>query len=394
MAPRKLISLALLVCILALGSWLAVRHAFGGRALESAPVDSTDITPSQQRELERLATLGYIDGRGPAPESSGVLVYDASRASAGPTLFTFAKGPEAVLIGMNGAILHSWSRPGSDYWARVHVFPNGDLIAITCDPYRLVRINADSELLWTLELQAHHDFHMQSDGSLWVLVRVPVKRESIHDGSWLLDDALVHVDANGRELERVSILGAFERTSEYRSWVEESRLPDGPDIFHTNSVEIVDGGERALVSIRAFDAIAMLDLRTGTVEWLRTGEWRMQHEAQLVDGRLLLFDNSGLGQQSRVLEIDPDTADVVWSYTAPGFYTRGAGAQQRLPNGNTLITESEGGRIIEVTTAGDIVWEYVNPRTVPDRPEAILGIMRAEMLPEGFPLGCAAEAQL
>ncbi len=383
---RRLSIKALVVAVLTLGVVLAVRHISDDRPFVPPDVDDASITISQQRELERLATLGYIDGRGPAPESSGVLVYDVSRTEGGPTLFTFAKSPEAVLVGMDGAVLHSWSRPGSDYWARVHVFPNGDVIAITCDPYRLIKINADSELLWTLELQAHHDFHMQDDGSLWVLIRVPVTREGIHGGSWLLDDALVHVDAGGRELERVSILEAFERTPEHLSWIEESQLPDGPDIFHTNSVEITGGGDRALVSIRALGALVMLDLRRGTIEWLRTGEWRMQHEAQLVDGRLLLFDNSGLGEQSRVLEIDLETGDVVWSFTAPGFYTRGAGAQQRLSGGNTLITESERGRIIEVTPDGDSVWEYINPRTVPDRPETILGIMRAERLPSGFPL--------
>ncbi len=36
-------------------------------------------------------------------------------------------------------------------------------------------------------------------------------------------------------------------------------------------------------------------------------------------------------------------------------------AQERLPNGNTLITESDGGRLLEVTPAGEIVWEYLNP---------------------------------
>ena len=77
---------------------------------------------------------------------------------------------------------------------------------------------------------------------------------------------------------------------------------------------------------------------------------------------------------------------VVWSYRAPGFFTRGAGAQQRLRGGNTLITESERGRIIEVSQAGETVWEYVNPRTIPGRPQMILGIMRASRLADGFPL--------
>ena len=36
---------------------------------------------------------------------------------------------------------------------------------------------------------------------------------------------------------------------------------------------------------------------------------------------------------------------------------------QRLPNGNTLITEGVKGNLFEVTSAGEIVWRYVNPVT-------------------------------
>jgi hypothetical protein len=38
---------------------------------------------------------------------------------------------------------------------------------------------------------------------------------------------------------------------------------------------------------------------------------------------------------------------------------------QRLPNGNTLITEGAFGRIFEVTAAGETVWEYVVPYFAP-----------------------------
>jgi hypothetical protein len=36
------------------------------------------------------------------------------------------------------------------------------------------------------------------------------------------------------------------------------------------------------------------------------------------------------------------------------------GDHQLLSNGNTLLTESVAGRVIEVNTSGDIVWEYFN----------------------------------
>lgn len=34
---------------------------------------------------------------------------------------------------------------------------------------------------------------------------------------------------------------------------------------------------------------------------------------------------------------------------------------QRLANGNTLICEGDCGRIFEVTSDGELVWEFVNP---------------------------------
>ncbi len=45
--------------------------------------------------------------------------------------------------------------------------------------------------------------------------------------------------------------------------------------------------------------------------------------------------------------------------------------QQRLPNGNTLITESSGGRIFEVTRDGEIVWEFFNPRRAEGRGDLV-----------------------
>ena len=54
----------------------------------------------------------------------------------------------------------------------------------------------------------------------------------------------------------------------------------------------------------------------------------------------------------------------MWSYAgdeAHPFDSKLRSDQERLANGNTLITESDGGRLLEVTRDGDIVWEYVNP---------------------------------
>jgi len=46
------------------------------------------------------------------------------------------------------------------------------------------------------------------------------------------------------------------------------------------------------------------------------------------------------------------------------FYSSLVSSAQRLPNGNTLITEGQSGRIFEVTPEHEIVWEYMSHYTV------------------------------
>lgn len=62
--------------------------------------------------------------------------------------------------------------------------------------------------------------------------------------------------------------------------------------------------------------------------------------------------------------MNPATNAIVWKYQDKptwNFFSPRMGLAQRLPNDNTLITESSFGRFFEVTNEGEIVWEYVNP---------------------------------
>jgi hypothetical protein len=56
--------------------------------------------------------------------------------------------------------------------------------------------------------------------------------------------------------------------------------------------------------------------------------------------------------------------EIVWSYGGTAEAPLESALRswvQRLSNGNTLIVETDGGRVIEVTREGNIVWEYLNP---------------------------------
>ena len=85
----------------------------------------------------------------------------------------------------------------------------------------------------------------------------------------------------------------------------------------------------------------------------------------------LLVDNvvglEALGvekRRSRVIEVDPVENQIVWEWQAPTareFFTRTKGAVQRLPNGNTLVTNADHGEIFEIAPDGDVVWRFVSP---------------------------------
>lgn len=180
------------------------------------------------------------------------------------------------------------------------------------------------------------------------------------------------------------------------SWLGPNRLYDAGDKrFHPDNI-ICDG--------RQTNIVAIIGRKTGKIVWQlgpyfasnkslrKIGQIIGQHHAHLVprglsgEGNILLFDNGGaagygapnpgapLGIDnarrdfSRVLEIDPITLEIIWQYPKPGpgpggdrIYSAFVSSTQRLPNGNTLITEGNGGRLIEITPEHEIVWEYISP---------------------------------
>jgi hypothetical protein len=79
------------------------------------------------------------------------------------------------------------------------------------------------------------------------------------------------------------------------------------------------------------------------------------------------------------------------------FFAAIISGSQRLPNGNTLVVYGTHGRILEVTPAGRVVWEYENPYfTV--RPQPPMGKPEFEIEPwrtfraERYPVSYAAFA--
>lgn len=334
-------------------------------------------------DLERVLSLPYLQGKVKAGQVMGVVQHDPELAQAGLNLYCSGHSPEAVLMDMDGKILHRWrlrfatafpdQQPdnGSLYFRRVALAENGDL-TVLFHGWGLARIDRDSNLLWSVPLAVFNDFFITEDDHILAVHKRAATLPEINPEAPVLEDFIVELSPTGEEIGRWSLLRLL-RESEHANLL--ASMSDEGDILHGNTVTLLstspfeDGvfqPHRMLFSVREVDTIGVLDPESQRVVWAASGGWRRQHEPVLLEsGRVLLFDNKGRADgMARVLEFDPETGDIAWSWgdtEEQRMYSPEGGSVARLANGNTLITASESGRALEVTPDGTIAWEFFTP---------------------------------
>ncbi len=343
------------------------------------------MTPEERVAMERLGHLGYTDAGREAPEEWGVTIWDHERAEDGLNLYCSGHGAEALLIDMSGTVVHRWTHPYEELpgappldqayqgaWRRLRLFEDGSLIAIHAG-LAIVKVDKDSKLLWYRLLPVHHDFDVDAKGHIFVLTAVARDAAEAGGDKPILDDRIVELDEQGNVLRQISLVEALRRSHWAPMLVEPARR--GGDILHANTLELLREPlrvphsafrpGRVLVCMRDLDAIAVVDLALEKVLWLQRGPWVHPHQPSVLpDGRLLVFDNMGNAGYSRVLAYDVAAEAIVWQYGGDppeSFFSIFSGSAQRLPGGNTLVTESYAGRAFEVTPAGEITWEFLSP---------------------------------
>lgn len=91
------------------------------------------------------------------------------------------------------------------------------------------------------------------------------------------------------------------------------------------------------------------------------GSWNVNHGHHLLANGNLLFFNNENGNQSPVKEYSLDEASgqasLVWEYTGGGGSAT-LGDAQRLPNGNTIVTYSNSGTIVEVDPGKNVIQRF------------------------------------
>lgn len=362
----------------------------------TAPTVDADLDPdpdpsASDEDLERLTMLGYVDASPePAdPGRTGATVHERGAVSPGLSLVTSHRPCAASLIDVDGREVRRWNGAGDcPNWVNARLLGGGDLL-VTEGKGGLTRLAWDGAQRWRRKLGQHHDARAAPGGKLALLLHerrdVPAPETPAQEADGnpaamatrrIFDDILVLATPAGEVVEQRSLFDLVGAGGAIAlDWSA------APDLFHANSVQWMEpppalverspvyGARNVLVSLRNQDALVVIDWDEARVVWSwGPGVLDRQHDASLLDdGRILVFDNGMRRGWSRVLEVDPVSRQVVWEYGAEPeqrFFSKGRGSAQRLPNGNTLIADSDNGRAFEVTRTGDLVWEFHNPHLV------------------------------
>ncbi len=321
----------------------------------------------------------------------GLIAHDLALAGEGYTLIAPQTGDgDADLIGMDGSIAHRWKLP---YQAGRHavLLANGHLgyngkLAGTPDhygPWQMWHGGIFSEatlvgrIVWQhTDPMHHHDAQWLPNGHILYCAMDVMPADyaaRLKGGSRAhpLPGGIVYGDVM-KEVNR-----AGEIVWLWQSWehLDPDLFPMHP-IFQMDHWPMINGlnvtkAGLLLMSLRTTSGVIDVERGSGCVAFhIGTDIVAQQHTPVEIDnGHILIFDNGKLrpgvsAHYSRVIEVDPATMAVAWQYTdiARGtFFSAYMGAAQRLPNGNTHITESASGRLFDVTPDGQVVWEYIIP---------------------------------
>ncbi|MEN0065835.1 MAG: arylsulfotransferase family protein [Myxococcota bacterium] len=359
-------------------------------------------------ELMALANLGYVAGLEVPKLVDGVLVNEAD-ARDGLAFYTSGHGAVAVLMDLEGEERHRWGMPfealwperivddrrsDHQYWRRAALRPNGDVLAII-EGQGLIRLDWNSEVVWSWGGGAHHDLEVLPDERVWVLSRQARMRWDVNHRP-LLEDFVTRLDAEGCPEVQISLLDAVLASSAGEAFL--AGYPDG-DVFHTNSLRVLDDAMadahpafqpgHLLLSMRTPSGLVVLDPDTAEVVWWWQGPFREQHDPEITrDGHLMVFDNIGLGEnQSAVRAFGLEDGEEAWridQIDGTPLRSRYLGAVQELDAGHLLITESNQGHAFELNARREVVWSFRNPERAGPRRNFVAVIPEMLRIPHDY----------
>lgn len=359
-----------------------------------------DFTPSLDRTYVELA----IPDKNPRREHG--MLYQTARVSKGyraiSGVFDFEKGLHgAVLLDPSGKIVHRWVMHEQGLGlAKVNpetnkfphgflVLPDGSIVFAYDTGSSIQRIDWCGKRLWGTAGNFQHAITADGMGHIWT------QRFTTIFSKIDLETGKIVQELDGHAIMRanpeIDIFAIRQMDTDDKSifilkgggpWHINDIDPLTPQLAPTFPMFVVGD---LMISLRSLNLLYIVDPNTMKVKWWRMGMARRQHDPDWQpDGSISIYDNSMHTPPSRIVKIDPKdyTSKVLFDGRAENFYSAIRGKHQLLPNGNMLITVSQQGRVIEVTPAGELVFEFIN--TYNSKTNSNLALSEAIYLPEDF----------
>lgn len=338
-------------------------------------------------------------------------VYKPEKASPGYTLYPVTGNNETILLNMKGEIIHRWPLDAM----RARLLPNCNLLVIHGSKKgiheerwktlknRVMEYNWDGELVWEYiaDDRVHHDVVRTEKGTTIFPVKSKLtkeQKEKIKDPKRkklkIRSDIILEVNKKGEVVWQWDAAKHLDLNScgssncrQASDWTHiNTTMPIPPNHWYEQGDKRFKPGNLMILP-RSWWQAMIIERESGKVLWDYTGDYKGGlsggHEAHMIPkgypgaGNILLFDNGRLKHRGRsyALEINPVTKELVWIYDVDKkFFSRSAGALQRLKNGNTLLSEDLTGRVFEVTPDSETVWEF----------KGNMGVARARRYPINF----------
>ena len=306
------------------------------------------------------------------------------------------------LIDMNGNVVHTW-KVAPTFNKRSRLLPNGHLLYAGPNQ-TIIEYDWDGTVVWThTGIGSVNDLRWLSNNNRLLIAHQPIPdafQQRVRDVEvapwWAPRKRGSGEHQRGADIYEVNVDGEVVWQWHAHNHLDLNRFspatPEG-DWLHVNSIAPLpenkwfDAGDERfrpgniIVNARNLDTMYIVDKETKEVVWEAThtykGGMSHSHEPEMIEkglpgeGNIIIFDN-GLFPRQRahsgqtfIIELNPVTKEIVWTYETEGyanikFFSKTMGSQRRLPNGNTFIAEDNTGRLFQVTSEGEIVWEYVN----------------------------------
>lgn len=261
------------------------------------------------------------------------------------------KNPHGSEILRDGSVVYNDGDPGD---AIQRISWCGKPVWTTLGAFsHVVQVDEDQNTLWSLDQDAGRGGMSQLDLSTGGRLRSITAQQQI--------DANPDID-----------IFEIRRDILKNKWLKEPLHPNDVEPLPAHMAPMFPEFSTGdlLISLRSLNLVYVLDPETLKVKWWRSGQYRRQHDPDWQpNGTITVYDNNmerlhdAEGQMfSRILRINPTSfvSTIAYNGSEDRFYSKIRGKHQLLPNGNILITSPMQGRVLEVTSEGETVFEFLN----------------------------------